>query len=378
VIFYEQISDNNFLSFDGHEFVESQQISDNSINKFDILNIANIMNKECVVDDKSYFNIMKTYHTVGIDKSKFKEYQLIESHIYRKLVEYRLESMWGFYNKNKNSNLFKNTIEYYSNYGQKQYMMLRELETKPIYTTHGESFLKFKDTRTGRLASSEVSDLNIYNMSNDDRKTIISKSGYVIVQFDYVACQMRLYLALSDNKLAECYDPYIKIAKDLNIDRHDAKLYSFKMLFSKYKNKDIKKLNQNCQCYLSDVFCKKLYGDNNVIGSYTYDTYQRPILITSQSDSVITNNILQCTERNALLNSLCAVNDYIKSNNVNARILFSFYDAGILMISEKELLHIKNIRKIFEQSKLCNMYSKISVGHNYGEMKEIKDSRNGA
>jgi DNA polymerase I-like protein with 3'-5' exonuclease and polymerase domains len=375
VSFYEQISKDNYLILENNKFTSSPispSGSDDYLKKCDLLVIAKICNKDRDFDNKLYHNTIKTYKFVDIDPSRFDEYRLFEPHIYEEIVKNRLDMMNDFWRANKNSNLFVKALEYYKKYGKRQYDFLKKLELQPIDTAKGPVFLKFKDTRTGRLASDENSELNIYNMPLRDRNKIIVKSGHFILQFDFIACQMRIYFAIVGHELAKYYDPYAKISKDIGIHRQDAKLYSFKMLFGDMGGK-IRRLTKEQNTYFVNMFSKKIYDDNSCsIGSYIYDTFGRPVLITSQSKSVVMNNLMQCEERNTLMNSMCEVDDYLKSNNVDAKILFPFHDAMVMSISQKDLIHIKKIRNVFEQSK---MFSKISIGKNFGEMKEIVDKR---
>jgi hypothetical protein len=377
VSFFEQIAVNQYLILENNQFILSSLPPSGSdyLKKFDLSVIAKICNKERDFDSKTYHNTIKTYRFVDIDQSKYDEHKLFEPHIYEQIVKYRLDMMNDFWRAYKNNNLFIKALKYYQDYGKKQYDLLRRLELQPINTTKGVSYLKFKDTRTGRLASSEDSEINIYNMSIADRYKIVAKPGHFLFQFDFVACQMRIYFLLTKHELGLQYDPYTKMSKDMNIHRQDAKLYSFKSLFGgKYSR--IKRLSDSQNEYLANIFKNKIYKLNDCsIGSYIYNAFGRPVLVTSQSISVIMNNLMQCEERDLLMNSIVRVDEFIKSKNLETRILFPFHDASILSIPQNELCYIKEIRNIIEESKLGNMFSKISFGKNFGEMRAIADKR---
>lgn len=328
------------------------------------------------IDEPSLYNhYVNTFRIAGIDLQHYGETCAIHKNSLDRIYHDRIEILKNEYKNLKNSNLFVNAKNYYDHYGKTQYDLLYKMENIDILSGDKSYRFSYSDTRTGRLkCRSTNSRKNLYTMNLLERNRIRPKNkDYVLLYMDYVAAQFRLYLRLNNkDNLYQFYDPYDKIADIIGIDRHYTKLICLKFLFGR------KFLNNKLINKISFIANGEQKFDNCYIGNYIYNYYGRPICITSEDHNIILVNVLQSLERDTLLNSMVAINNFISNNNLNSYLLFPFHDACGIALHKDEITHIPKIRNLFEESKICPMYSRMFVGNNMGNLKLVKDKRNEA
>ncbi len=330
-----------------------------------MIKIFELCNESFVFENDILESYLKSFKECKINPEHFQLYNLVDEDVFIEITKEKLKKMFLLLTKLHQKREFEKACRYYTKFGRKQYKLLSIFEKNSIPLSDGRKLkLKYNDTRTGRLSCDGP--INIFTLHPDGRKSIVSEENHSLLKLDYSACQVRLFFYLTNNKLYKSEDPYLEISKEIQCSRETAKDLSIKMLFGAYKNTFLKSISEHQYEKLESIFDKQNIKVNS---DFVYDEFERPIKILSNNKSTIINNLLQSMERNVLLNSLCKINDYIKTNEIQAKILFPFHDAVVIMIQDDLLDKEANkIKEIFENSFFgCKMFSKIKIGKDFKE-----------
>ena len=372
MIFSIKQNKNSFLSFDGDKFFSSTSLGDftDSFSESSI----NINKFSHVIDEPFLFNNnklsahLKSFSESHIDVSLFELYQLLEDSLFDSLMKEKLKCMFSWYETHKETDVFEKAQKYFQEYGNKQYFVLNEIQKSKIFLDNERRFIrvKYNDTRTGRLSCD--GEINLFTLKNEKRSLIIAPKDYVLVKFDFIACQVRLFFYLLGKKdFYECIDPYEKIADILKCSRELAKSCSVKMIFGSSKNALLKTISVGQYKKLQEIFDKKIPLDES--SGFLFNFFGRPVKISSHNQNVLINNVLQSMERDVLLNATYNVNKLIKDQKTSANIYFTFHDALCIIIQKRELPRLDEIKEKFETSwSYCKMYSKEKIGQNFLEV----------
>lgn len=370
MIFSVRSSKKLFLSFDGKEYSSSETVGDfcdfDSKNSINIERVASLCAHIFDKNETLKKNI-RSFVEAKINPVHFEQYDLLNAETFDDITKAKLSEYNEFYEKMKNNIIFNRAVNYYKKIGRAQYELLEEISRNKIYL-HDGSFirLKYNDTRTGRLSCEGKT--NLYTMKSDDREAVVAKDNFRLVKFDFIACQVRLFLFLIKNDLYESIDPYEEISKMLGCDRTTSKNCCIARIFGAKKRSLIEKINEEQYEKLMKLFPQKtkIYEEHD---GFAFNLFERPVKIKNKDIDVVNNNILQSIERDILLIAMRNVLKHIELNKIRANILFPFHDAFVMMIQEDELSSIEKIKEIFENSfEKCTMFSKVKTGKTLKEI----------
>ena len=364
-----RISKNSFICFNGKDFCTDcceKKYSDSLSFGINLVKIFELCYEPFAFENDMLESYLRSFRECRINPEHFQLYNLIDEDSFLKITRDKLEKMFPLLIKLSKKKEFEKACRYYVKFGRQQYKLLNIIEKNGIPLSDGRKIrLKYNDTRTGRLSCDGP--INIFALRPDRRQSIVSEEGHSLLKLDYSACQVRLFFYMTKNELYKVEDPYLEISKEIQCSRETAKDLSIKMLFGAYKNTFLKSISERQYEKLESIFDKqKIKTDSD----FAYDEFERPIKILTDNKSTIINNILQSMERNVLLSSLCKINDYIKTNEIQAKILFPFHDAVVIMIRDEHLIgKTQEIKEIFENSFFgCKMFSKVKKGKDFKEV----------
>jgi hypothetical protein len=364
----------SFLSFDGNKYFASDschEVTDfDSIGLINIFRISDLIQEPIVFENEKLNVYLNSYREVNIKTDLFELYQLIDEELFEEISRQKLKIMFDYYERRKDSEVFKKAVSYYLKHGCEQYILLNEISKNKIFVDksvnqNGFIKVKYNDTRTGRLSCE--GQLNLFTINDSKRKLVISKTDYSLVKFDFIACQVRIFLYLIGSSLCQKEDPYDEVSKLINCSRDVAKECCIKIIFGSMKKTMLKIITEEQYKKLMTIFSKKIKFSS--CDDFIFDIYDRPIKTNSRTDSVLNNNVLQCTERNIMLNSAISVNNFINEQKINGNILFTFHDALVIILHNDEQDRIKQIQEKFENSFFgCKMFSKVKKGNSFDEV----------
>ena len=364
-----KISKNSFLCFNGKEFHTDcceKKYTDSFDFGINLIKIFELCYEPFTFDNETLNNHLRSFKECKINVDDFQLYQLIDEDLFLEITKDKLTKMFSILEKIHERPEFEKACVYYEKFGKEQYKLLNAISKNNIYLSNGSKIkIKYNDTRTGRLSCDGP--INIFSLQADKRQNIVSKEGFSFLKLDYSACQVRLFFYLLGNELYKTEDPYFEISKTICCSRETAKDLSIKMLFGAYKKTFLKSITEQQYEKLEKIFDKQKIRTD---GDFVFDIFERPIKVFSNNKSTVINNILQCMERNVLLSSLCKINDHLKKSKIQAKILFPFHDAVVIMIRDEHLIgKTQEIKEIFENSFFgCKMFSKVKKGKDFKEV----------
>lgn len=298
---------------------------------------------------------------------------MLEEKIFLEYSKDKLSKMYDAMVSNIKKEEFIRAYSYLKNTGNKQYFFLSKIQENKIFVDKKISekqFIKakFNDTRTGRLSCESTP--NLYTMKNSERKLVIAPQGKVLVKLDFIACQLRLFFYLIGKEeyfLSE--DPYQLVASNLNCSRETAKIICIKKIFGAGNQSMLRSIDAEQLKKVNEIFDKEINIDYSKDRKFMFDSFDRPIKVLTNKKKTQENNLLQCLERNVLLNACVNIRNFLIEDKINGKIIFPFHDAVCIIMNEGELSKKQQIKYLFENSfTKCKMHSKLKEGKNFLEV----------
>lgn len=208
-------------------------------------------------------------------------------------------------------------------------------------------------TVTGRLGLQEGS-FPILNLKNTIKDIVVPKWD-VFVELDFNGAELRTLLSLSGHNQPQedIHDFNQTNIFNNNISRDDAKKQIFAWLY-----------NPSSKAIETDYYDKRKVLERH----YAQGVVSTPFGRTIPSDDFhALNYLIQSTSSDNFLDRASAIQKYCKGLKTN--VAFLVHDSIILDVPFSEKQRIKEIVKIFENTKLGKFKVNVNVGRNLGELK---------
>ncbi len=207
---------------------------------------------------------------------------------------------------------------------------------------------------TGRLATLRGS-YPILNISKEER-SVITPENDLFLELDLNGAEIRTLLSLSGQQQPN-YDIH-EFNKDRcfpDLSRKEVKSKFFAWLY-----------NPNAVDYeLEKIYNKDIYKDyfknNKVLTPFNreLDVDERKAL----------NYLLQSTTSDIVLENTYNIMRTLRGRR--SKVAFTMHDSVVLDFAREDYTMVKDIKEIFETNMLGNFVSTVSIGKNFGNLKEI-------
>jgi len=212
-------------------------------------------------------------------------------------------------------------------------------------------------TKTGRLSVKKGS-FPILNLDKEFRCVIEPTNDWVL-ELDYNAAELRTLLALGD-KEQPSEDIHQWNSGILGVSRDEAKKSVISWLYGS-KISDIGK--RLSEIYARETILNKHYDP--VRGTVT-TPFGRVI---PADDHHALNYLVQSTTADLVFDRMIAIRDLLKDKK--SFIKFCLHDSVVIDLAHEERSVIKEIFKIFSDTKLGKFKSSVSAGKNFGDLQRM-------
>ena len=218
------------------------------------------------------------------------------------------------------------------------------------------SYDAFK-TKTGRLSVKKNS-FPILNLDKEFR-CVVEPTNDWILELDYNAAELRTLLALA-GKEQPIEDIHQWNSNILGASRDEAKKSVISWLYGS-KTSDIgEKLSQ-------------MYAREEVLNKH-YDPEKQVVTTPfgrklEASEHHAMNYLVQSTTADLVFDRMLAIRDLLKGKK--SFIKFCLHDSVVIDLAHDERAEIKEIFKIFSETKLGNFKSSVAAGKNFGTLKDF-------
>lgn len=218
-------------------------------------------------------------------------------------------------------------------------------------------------SKTGRLTLKEHS-FPIHNLEKTKREVIKPQNSF-LVELDYNAIDLRVFLALSDMKQPEI-DPHQWNADNIFLgkSRKESKSLFFAWL---YGSTDPEILKYSTK--LEEIYKKKIVLDKFFLNEYNLvrNAFEREI----ETDSYhALSHIIQSTSNDVFLRALVRVGELLE--NKKSFIKLTMHDSILLDFDSRDGVQLmKEIIQTFKQTELGEIACSVKFGKNFGDMVKI-------
>jgi hypothetical protein len=335
---------------------------------------------------QSFHNLnsyIKSYKFSKIDIGKFEIDKLFPEKIWLSFFKEKIFLMIKLYDIIKDE---KDIFDFYEDFFYEKCQNIFDISTNYIYfdrnfilndpiensyilgflKEHDRMKLKFNfvGAKTGRLGFKKNT-FNLYNLPKTLRQSILPKEGHKIVEFDFKNFQPRLAICSTDdenfkNKFNNIEDIY----SVFDGDRDKNKIELISWMYSNQKNLKFEKEAFPIK-NLRNILFNKSKENRKIV-----NTFGRPLFFDGNSeDHVVFQNYITSIEVDAILSLMKELDNFKKTNNF-FRVLFSFHDAIVCEVNEKNIQIVSEIKSIieFKMFSMFNFYFPVTfkVGNNYG------------
>lgn len=211
---------------------------------------------------------------------------------------------------------------------------------------------------TGRFTTVKGS-IPILNLKKENR-TQLTPNNDLFLELDYNAAELRTLLSLSGRN-----QPDIDI-HEWNIDnvfrgdleRSKAKQRVFAWLY----NPEAVDTSLE-QCYNREIFRDFFSAEDQILTT----PFDRKLYVEERKAQ---SYLLQSTTSDIVIENAYKIMKMLKGKKSN--IAFTLHDSVVLDFAKEDQKMVKEIRDVFEQTRLGRFLSNVSIGKNFGSMKEIK------
>lgn len=213
---------------------------------------------------------------------------------------------------------------------------------------------RFLAERTLRSAHKENS-LKVMTLPKEKRSLILPHNDF-FVELDYNSADLRSVFACLNLKQPETdiYE-FIRDKFHLKYDRNELKVKVLSWLHSGDYFDELEKV------FKREILLKKHYDG-------TYLTNLFGFKIECEEKKAV-GYLAQSTTSVIFLESLYNVLKYIDSHKLKTKVSLCIHDSILLDVDKTEVEEIRNIKKLYGQTKFGDFLVKLKVGRNYGEMK---------
>lgn len=286
--------------------------------------------------------------TAKLDFSNLCFYDLLPDHLLKRWFSLREQAMHRIVadvEKPKEYNILHKIHVVVSSISR-QSIKVGNAKEKVIYDMHSSA--------TGRLATSRGS-YPILNISKDERASITPRND-MFLELDVNGAEIRTLLSLSGQKQPD-YDIH-----DFNRDR----------CFPDLSRKDVKAkffawlYNPNAVDYkLEKIYNKNIYKDYFRDNKVT-TPFNRELKVDERR---ALNYLLQSTTSDIVLENAYKIMKVLKPRK--SKVAFTMHDSVVLDFAREDYDLVKDIKEMFETNMFGRFVSTISIGKNFGNLKEI-------
>lgn len=234
---------------------------------------------------------------------------------------------------------------------------IKETEPKIKYNAFGSV--------TGRYTTKPKS-FPILTLDKKFRK-IIEPTNDVFIELDFNAADLRTFLALNniEQPSIDIHDWHKSLYQkyfDKEITRDEIKIMFFAWLYNgKNESFNIPEIDN---AYNREHLMDKYWNGSIVRTSFgkEIETEQRKAIPT----------LIQSTMAYIFFNRVLEIDEYIKKQNIQSFISCLIHDSVILDVKKEDIKYIKEIVNTFSNTEYGKFLTRINVGKNLGEMKQIK------
>jgi len=230
----------------------------------------------------------------------------------------------------------------------KQVKIIRDKTHKVLYNTHGSV--------TGRLTTKRGS-FPILTLARKDRKFIVPTND-LLVEFDFNAAELRVLLALSDQKQPDLdVHEWNKqnICRNLTT-RQEAKERFFAWLY----NPDA-----------SDYMLEKIYDKNTYKQYYTKGEIITPYNRTIKVDKRrALNYLIQSTSSDLNIEQAYKIREKLKGKSSFIKLLL--HDSVILDVAKEDVSLLKDLYLLFRDTRFGRFKVNIKTGKNFYDMEKLE------
>lgn len=240
----------------------------------------------------------------------------------------------------------------------KIHVLVTDISRKTLSVEDQEEYIAYDmySSATGRLATTRGS-FPVLNISKNNRRHIKPKND-VFLEIDLNGAEIRTLLSLS-GKEQPAYDVHEfnknVAAQDL-ATRQEVKARFFAWLYNPEA---------------TDHNLEKLYNKNIYKNHYKNGYIETPFGRRLEIDERRALNYLtQSTTSDIVLENAYKIMKFL--GNKKSFVAFTMHDSVVLDFCKHEHHLVKEIKDIFENNMFGKFLSTVSIGRNYGELKEIK------
>lgn len=287
--------------------------------------------------------------TAKIDFSELCFYDILPDHLLHRWFSLREEAM---------TNILKN-VEKPSDYDilHKIHVVVENISRQNILVSGAKERIKYdmKSSATGRLATFKGS-YPILNISKEERSSIKPQND-LFLELDLNGAEIRTLLAFSGQEQPN-YDihEFNKDYSDTKMTRQEMKSKFFAWLYNpKAVDYDLEKL------YNKDAY-KKHYNNGKIETPFgrNLEVDERKAL----------NYLLQSTTSDIVLQSAYEIMNILRGKK--SKVAFTMHDSVVLDFSKEDHGLVSEIKEIFESNMFGKFMSTVSIGKNFGNLKEIE------
>ena len=220
-----------------------------------------------------------------------------------------------------------------------------------------EQFIRYNlfGTKTGRLATQRNS-FPIHNMSRELRCVIEPVNDY-LVELDFNAAELRTMLALAGKEQppGDIHDWHISNVFDGDETRDEAKRKVFAWMYNPERKEPALD-----RMYDRDAVVQKYFN-----GSQVSTFFSRTI---PSDNKHALNYIIQSTTSDLLLRRMVEISN--KLRGMESFVSFCIHDNLVLDMKADECYIVPEIVKMFSETELGTFKVNMSVGKNFGDMRE--------
>jgi len=211
-------------------------------------------------------------------------------------------------------------------------------------------------TVTGRLTTMPKT-FPILTLHKDFRGCLHPQNDWFL-ELDYNAAEVRTLLGLSgaEQPVDDIHEWNITNIYDGKITRPEAKQKIFEWLYSH-------RSNEKAEAHYNKKLVKEKYWN----GHSVHTEFGREIKEVDNHHAL--NYIIQSTTSDLVLAKAVEIHDYLKEKE--SRIAFMLHDSIIIDLKHEERQMISDLMKIFSSTPFGNYKTNVTLGKNFGDMKEL-------
>ena len=238
----------------------------------------------------------------------------------------------------------------------KIHVLVESMNTNSITFSEKQKRIKYNmfGSATGRLTTVKGS-LPILSLKKDQRCKIRPKND-LFLELDLNGAEIRTLLSLSGTDQPDIdIHEFNRSLSTQNLSRSAAKDRFFAWLYNpEAKDEHLEKL------YNKDIY-KEHYKDG-----FIATPFGRRIQVEERK---ALNYLLQSTTSDLVLESAYNIMNFLKG--AKSRVAFTVHDSVVVDFSKEDIAKVTQLKEIFEKNKLGKYLSKIQIGKNFSDMKEV-------